>query len=183
MAFDDTKNPADLIRSDEYNNLVDTLLNHSDRHKEGGSDELDAADLSGTSGTSGQFLKTDGSTTSFANLPAETRTNLTLTSGGITQFADGLSNEEVDRVLLGSEETLSVERIEVRQKGGGTNSNFSVRVQDVTASSTIGSQTLGGTVKDVGTSDSGNQIQIQLSNSSGDTINASYKISAVIQGV
>jgi len=38
---------------------------HAGEHKAGGADELDAAELSGASGTAGQFLKTDGSALTF----------------------------------------------------------------------------------------------------------------------
>ena len=49
--------------------LVDgvNVRNHSSRHSDGGADELDAADLSGGLGASGQVLQTDGSAASWVD--------------------------------------------------------------------------------------------------------------------
>lgn len=41
---------------------------HATRHHQGGADEIDAADLSGASGTSGQVLETDGTDVSWADI-------------------------------------------------------------------------------------------------------------------
>jgi len=101
---------------------------------------------------------------------------------GMTEWADGLSNVEIERLVLQTGETLVVDRIEVRQKGGGTSSNFSVRVQDVTAGSTVGSQDLGGTTKDPGSTGTGNTALIEISNSTGSTVNASVKVIGRITG-
>jgi hypothetical protein len=43
------------------------ITSHASRHEDGGNDELDAADLSGASGTSGQVLQTDGSAASWVD--------------------------------------------------------------------------------------------------------------------
>jgi hypothetical protein len=132
----------------------------------------------------------DMGTNSITNVASVDNTNLdnvsegekvTLASG-MVQWADGLSNEEVDRIVLQTDETFVVERIEFRQKGGGTSASASVRVQDTTAASTVGSQTLGGTTKDPGSSGSANTVQVQLTNGTGGTINASYKIVGRITG-
>jgi len=101
---------------------------------------------------------------------------------GMTQWADGLSNEEIERLILQSGESLVVDRIEVRQKGGGTSSNFSARVQDTTAASTVGSQDLGGTTKDSGSTGTGNTVLVQISNSTGSVINASIRVVGRIEG-
>jgi len=47
---------------------------------------------------------------------------------GMTEWADGLSNEEIERMVLQSGESLIIDRIEVRQKGGGSSTSFSSRV-------------------------------------------------------
>lgn len=91
---------------------------------------------------------------------------------GMTQWADGLSNEEIGRIQLQSGEILQVERLEFRQKGGGSSSSASVNVYDSTASSEIVSQNLGGTSKDGGSSGTGNLVVIRLNNSTGGGIEA-----------
>lgn len=101
---------------------------------------------------------------------------------GITQWADALSNEEVNRIALQTGETLVVDRIEVRQKGGGSSASFSARVQDLTAASTVGSQTLGGTTKNPGSSGTANTVAVQVSNSTGGTINGAIRIIGRITG-
>lgn len=103
-------------------------------------------------------------------------------STGMTEWADGLNNEEINRLILQSGESLVVERIEFRQKGGGTSSNASVRVQDTTAATTYGNQTLGGTTKDAGETATGNTIQVQLSNSTGGAITAAVTVIGRIKG-
>jgi len=103
-------------------------------------------------------------------------------STGMTEWADGLSNEEINRLVLQNGESLVVERVEFRQKGGGTSSNASVRVRDTTAGTTYGSQNLGGTTKDAGETATGNTIQVQLSNSTGGAITASVTVIGRIKG-
>lgn len=46
------------------------LDSHASQHQDGGSDELDAADLAGAAGTSGQVLTTDGAAASWAAVPS-----------------------------------------------------------------------------------------------------------------
>jgi len=104
-------------------------------------------------------------------------------STGMTEWADGLSNEEINRLVLQSGESLVVERVEFRQKGGGTSSSASVRVRDTTAGTTYGSQDLGGTTKDTGETNTGNTVQIQLSNNTGSSITASVTVIGRIKGV
>jgi len=103
-------------------------------------------------------------------------------STGMTEWATGLNNEEINRLVLQSGESLVVERVEFRQKGGGTSSSASVRVRDTTAGTTYGSQTLGGTTKDAGETATGNTVQVQLSNSTGSAIKASVTIVGRIKG-
>lgn len=101
---------------------------------------------------------------------------------GMTSWEDGLSNEEIDRIVLQSGETLVVERIEFRQKGGGSSSSASIDVRDTTAASTVGSQNLGGTTKDPGSSGSGNTVIIRVNNSTGGPINAAPRVHGYIEG-
>jgi len=103
-------------------------------------------------------------------------------STGMTEWADGLSNEEINRLVLQSGESLVVERVEFRQKGGGSSSSASVRVRDTTAATTYGSQNLGGTTKDAGETATGNTIQVQLSNSTGGAITATIIVVGRIKG-
>jgi len=104
-------------------------------------------------------------------------------STGMTEWADGLSNEEINRFVLQTGEQFVAERLEVRQKGGGTSSSFSARIQDTDASSTLVSQDLGGITKDGGTSNTANTLQVQVSNSTGGAINASITVVGRITGV
>lgn len=95
---------------------------------------------------------------------------------GHTEWADGLSNEEIHRIVLQSGERLVVDRIEFRQKGGGTSASASVRVRDTTAGSTVGSQTLGGTTLSPGSSAAASTCEIQITNSTGAAIDASVRV-------
>lgn len=47
--------------------MVADQKGHASRHKDGGSDELDGAELAGGLGTSGQILQTDGSAASWVD--------------------------------------------------------------------------------------------------------------------
>lgn len=102
---------------------------------------------------------------------------------GHTNWESGLSNEEVARIALQSGETLVVERIEFRQKGGGSSTSASIDVRDTTSATTIGSQELGGTTKDAGSSGSGNTVIVRLNNSTGSGIDAAPRVQGYITGV
>ncbi|QPL12247.1 hypothetical protein HrrHc1_130 [Halorubrum phage Hardycor1] len=59
--------------------------NHSNRHENGGGDELDAGDLAGNSGSSGQFLATDGSSAYWTGTPTGiTAADITHETGNFT---------------------------------------------------------------------------------------------------
>jgi hypothetical protein len=58
------------ITSDEWNNHVDDQKNHASRHEDGGSDEIDAADLAAALGTAGQVLQSDGAAAAWVTLAA-----------------------------------------------------------------------------------------------------------------
>lgn len=100
---------------------------------------------------------------------------------GMTEWEDGLSSEEIGRIVLQSGETLTVERIEFRQKGGGSSTSASIDVRDTTAASTIGSADLGATTVDPGSSGSANTVIIRVNNSTGSSINATPRVHGVIE--
>ena len=71
-----------------------------------------------------------------------------------------------------SGEVFNLERVEFRQKGGGSSTSASVDVYDVTAAAVIDSTTLGSTSTTGGTSGSGNVVVVRVSNSTGAAIDA-----------
>lgn len=101
---------------------------------------------------------------------------------GHTEWEAGLSNEEVWRIVLQSGETLVIDRIEFRQKGGGSSTSVDIDVRDTTAATTIGSQTLGGTTKNPGSSGSGNTVIVRVTNGLTTAVNAAPRIVGRIQG-
>jgi hypothetical protein len=112
----------------------------------------------------------------------QAKEQVTLGGGHFVNYADALSNEPVDRIVLQTGETLVVERIEFRKKDGTNTTSASVRVQDTTAATTIGSQNASGTTKDPGSSGTGNTVEVQISNSTGAAVNASVKVTARVTG-
>jgi len=97
-------------------------------------------------------------------------------------FEAGLTNQEIYRIVLQSGETLAISRIEARQKGGGSDPDFTVRVRDTTAATTIGSQDLGGTTKNPGSSGTGNTVTVEVSNSTGSSVPANIRVHGLIEG-
>lgn len=61
MTWDASKSPGDLVISSDWNDMVTDQEGRASHHS-GGGDELDAADLAGGLGTTGQVLQSDGST-------------------------------------------------------------------------------------------------------------------------
>lgn len=102
---------------------------------------------------------------------------------GMTEFESGLSNEEINRTVLQSGEQLVVERVEFRQKGSGSSTSASIDVVEVGASIPTASAGLGTTQKDVGTTGQAVTVLIQVSNSTGSTINAAPRVQGYITGV
>jgi hypothetical protein len=100
---------------------------------------------------------------------------------GMTQLEDGQTDTELNRIVLQSGETLTIERIELRGQGGGSSSSVDIEVYDETASTSIGSQTLGGTTKDPGSSGTGNTVIIRYSNSSGSQSDAAPRVTGYIE--
>jgi len=124
VAFSDTKSPGDLISSTEFNNFVDSFLNHSSRHSATGSDTINVTDLDGSGGTSGQFLRTDGTNLSFETIKLEetvtTSSNLT-TSGQTTVFADVSAGTLT--VTLSSSDAQDGRKVRVMDKAGNASNN------------------------------------------------------------
>jgi len=255
ISYDDVNNEVDFVVQEgsiNHDNLTgfvsDEHIDHSSTsisagtHLTGGGDltasrtlnvdetGIEADNLAGNNGTSGQFLQTDGSNLSFATvntfsgdhadlsnvLSSQHHTrpsagsyltdssntfSVNLGSGvegdgsdniqtseqvafetGHTAWASGLSNAEIHRLNLQSGETFVVERIEYRQKGGGSSTNSSVDVFDNGSATVIGSQNLGGTTKDAGSSNSGSLILVRINNSTGGSVTGSVRVVGYIEG-
>jgi len=103
-------------------------------------------------------------------------------SEGHTEWADGLTDEEIFRIPLQSGETLHVERLGFYQKGGGSSADASIEVYDLTASSSIASQTLGGETKDAGSSGTGNTVIVRMDQATGGPIEATTMFHYRIEG-
>ena len=101
---------------------------------------------------------------------------------GMTEFEDGLSDESINRLELLSNESLVIERIEFRQKGGGSSSSASIAVFDANNGNTMVAQNLGGTTKDSGISGVNSTIVITVTNSTGSTITAAPRVQGYIRG-
>lgn len=132
-------------------------------------------------GSSEQVLATNGSGTVSFSEPQE---QVTFGSTAL-EIADNSGGwDTIDGTVLQSGETLVVERIELRDPSNmsNTNANVSVRVRDTSSSTTIGSQTLGGTTKSAGSSGTANTVEVQVSNSTGSTQNSIVKVTGRILG-
>jgi len=101
---------------------------------------------------------------------------------GVTQLEAGQTNTELNRVVLQSGETLTIERVELRGQGGGSSASVDIDVFDASASNQIASQTLGGTTKNPGSSGTGNTVTIRYSNSSGSQSDAAPRVIGYIEG-
>lgn len=108
------------------NSIVDVDLvdgvdvsSHASRHSDGGGDELDAADLAGSSGTSGQLLQTDGSAASWVDfqsgsdvsdddsLVVSAPTNINF-GGGLDASDDGDGSVTIAQAVLQGGDKISV---------------------------------------------------------------------------
>jgi len=59
---------------------------HAAEHKDGGADELDAAQLAGGLGTNGEFLKTDGSSATWAEAGSSTQASTTNDGSDVVRY-------------------------------------------------------------------------------------------------
>lgn len=89
---------------------------------------------------------------------------------------NGLSNEEIFRWVLQAGETLTVSRVELPIKGGGTNANVSIDVYDSTTARVLASTTAGAINATPLTSGAGSTVLLRLSNASGNTVNVGFAI-------
>jgi hypothetical protein len=101
-------------------------------------------------------------------------------STGHTEWATGLSNEEINRIVLQTGEQLVVKRVEVQIKGGGSSASLSANVYDGT--NTIGTANAGSVDTTGGTSAAAATVLIRLTNSTGSTQSASVTVSGWIIG-
>lgn len=99
---------------------------------------------------------------------------------GMLQLKTDFSNTEINRIGLQAGEKLVIERIELRQKGGGSSTSVNLEVRDTTAASTIGSQNLGGTTKDPGESGAGNTVIVRATNDAGSNIDSNPRVTGYI---
>lgn len=96
--------------------------------------------------------------------------------GGMTSYDSGLSDAEIARIEIGSNEKLVVERIDVQGKGGGSNSNFSANVYDETNSTKVGSQTLGGVTRNPGDVSGQASVLVRVTNNDGSPVEADVTV-------
>lgn len=86
-----------------------------------------------------------------------------------TSYSNGLTDEEIYRAVMESGEQLEIHRVEVRPKGGGSDT-ATVDVYDATAGTVIASQQGGGVTLDPGSSGSGNTVLFRVSNNTGSAV-------------
>lgn len=97
-----------------------------------------------------------------------------------TEWADGLSNEEICRIPIDTGEKFVLNRLGLMMKGGGTESDLTLEVYNSTDASSIDSTTGGSVSKTGGESSSGDVVIIRLTNSSGSSQTASIFIDGKI---
>jgi len=102
---------------------------------------------------------------------------------GMTEWANGLTNDEVNRIALQFDEQLVIERVEFRQKGGGNSSDASIDIYNPFTASRLAKTTLGQTVKDPGVSGAQETLIIRLTNKTGSKITAAPRVQGYITGV
>lgn len=86
-----------------------------------------------------------------------------------TSYSNGLTDEEIYRTSLRSGDSLAISKVEVRPKGGGSDT-ASVDVYDATAGTVIASQQGGGVTYDPGASGGGNTVLFRVSNNTGSAV-------------
>jgi hypothetical protein len=132
----------------------------------------------------GTGVKTDGSDnltvepTDFAgaglvddgadNLEVQERLNY---SPGHTEWADGLADEEVMRIVPGTG-AVTVEALAFHQKGGGGSTSADLDIYDAGAATELASVTLGSTDRTTYTAGAGNTVLVRVANATGGPIDA-----------
>jgi hypothetical protein len=83
-------------------------------------------------------------------------------------YASGLSNEEITRITVESDEAVKVHALAPAVKGGGTNSNVTVDVYEPATSTTLASTTVGSKVSGspLGSSSAGNDVIVRITTGS-----------------
>jgi len=102
---------------------------------------------------------------------------------GMTDFADGLLDEEVNRISLQPGEALVIERVEFRGKGGVQDVRAGLLVRDETAGEKMGSANLGQTTKVSSKSDTESTVVVKVTNQTGIAIAAAPRVQGYITGV
>lgn len=96
-------------------------------------------------------------------------------------WADGLTDEEIFSFQLDTGKIFAIDRVEFRQKGGGSSSDAQIDVYDADNATSVASQTLGGVNRSPGQTQSGSEILVRLTNNTGNTIDASIFITGEIR--
>jgi len=141
----------------------------------GATEQVRAQQAAGQVGTESEPVDVYGATGEFGSVKA---VDATITQGhgflGLpnhhVNYESGLNNEEISRFSLAAGDVLEVWRLEAQLKTGGTNSNVTLGVYDVTNSTSLGSVTAGsrsdGGSSPLGTSGAGATILVRLSTGS-----------------
>lgn len=97
---------------------------------------------------------------------------------GMTNYATGLSDEEIHRFALQAGETFVLTRIECQLKGGGSNASVSVNAYDSGAASQMDTVNAGSVSTTGATSGAGNTILVRINNSTG----SAQDVAAIVRG-
>jgi len=145
-------------------------------------DEISATELN-QHGQEHQNLGSDGGFAEDVIPAAALKAHPLSYDPGMTEWAAGLVNQEVNRIALGPAETLVVERVEFRRRGGTQDPDASVTVRDATTGDDIATALLGETIRGPGTTNTGSIVVVQLTNQIGNSITAAPRVQGYITSV
>lgn len=111
------------------------VSNHSARHEDGGSDELEAGNLAGATGTDGQVLTTDGSAASYASRGTDVDPIEVNGSTPTITLGDG-ETLTLWRGTLPADTSLEVIAGAVSNSSGNAPSGLTIEARNVTDSTT-----------------------------------------------
>lgn len=97
-----------------------------------------------------------------------------------TSYSNGLDTEPIYRTVMQSGDTLIIDRVEARLKGGGSDTAY-IDIYSNSQGGTIAQQSFGGTTFDPGSSDAGDTIQVRISNNTGSAVVGSITIQGRIK--
>jgi ribulose bisphosphate carboxylase small subunit len=83
-----------------------TFASHASRHKDGGADELDVADLAGGDGTAGQYIRTDGADAGWSTITASDISDVSADSvsgAHHTKYTDEEAQDAVGTITSGGD--------------------------------------------------------------------------------